>query len=151
MTLRFLRVIPLVLFALLVLSIFVLHPVAVYAADAGGSEVHLAPLIDYLFEIIFAVIGALAIWAVHRYARKLGLQINDQQRAFLDQAIQNGIAWALKTAEAAAESRFGTVSVKDPKIALAANYVVAHAPDAIAHFGVTAEQLERKIVAKLPA
>ncbi|MBI3677910.1 MAG: hypothetical protein HY243_14980 [Proteobacteria bacterium] len=150
---RFLRVHMLALFVLLVLAVLLLHPIAAYAAAAATSDTtaNFTTIIDYFFQILAAVLLGLVTWAVKRYSASLGFQLDDQQRVFLDQAIQNGVAWAVKTADAAAQAKFGKVDVKDPRIALVATYLSEHAPDALKKLGLTDEQIERKIIAKLPA
>ncbi len=81
--------------------------------------------------------------------KKWGLQVDDAQRQLLEDTIDHAIAYgAAKAKELAAKD--GTVDVGNATLKLAADYANAHAPDALAHFGVTDEQLAKKIVAQLP-
>lgn len=120
---------------------------------AADTTVSLSPIINQLVEIGVLVLTGVVTWAVARvqsYIRKnIGLTIDDKTRTLLEAAIDNGIAYAAKKIEV--EGAGLTVDAKNAQVAAAANYVVAHAPDALKHFGVTPEALTRKIIAQLPS
>lgn len=122
-------------------------------ADVASTAIDLSPIANTLIEFAGALLAAFATWAVARITacvrKNLGLSIDEKTRNLLTEAIDNGIAYAQNKAKT--EVAGLTVDVHNKTVAEAANYVAAHAPDALAHFGVTQDALVRKIIAQLPS
>lgn len=145
-----------VLFAITPIALLItfLCVLPAFAADVSPTAVDFSPILTQLIELVALLLAAVVAWAISRlqaYLRKkIGLDIDAQMRAVIDGAVNNAIAFgAAKAKELAAAN--ATIDVKNAQLKLAADYVVAHAPDALAHFGVTPEALERRIIAALPS
>lgn len=111
--------------------------------------VDLSPLLNYGLEAIGMILLALASWATLWLKNKFKIDVDDKTRAYLTDAIDNAIQYAVKKTEAAVDP-LAKIQVKDARVSAAADYLVAHVPDALAHFKVTPDALERLIIAKLP-
>lgn len=121
------------------------------AAEATPT-VDFSPLLQQLIEMFAAILTAVTTWAVAYGAKllhdKWGLDVDAAQRAFLEQAIANGIAYAKNKASTGVA---GTkIAVQNELVKIAGDYVTVHAFDALKYFGVDEEALKRKIIAKLP-
>lgn len=86
---------------------------------------------------------------LHRVYRWLGVSQDAQVRAYLDQALVNGIAWAQRRAA----DRLGIPPVgtgeAERLVTAVAEYVQGRVPDAVAHFGIDEPGLRRMIEARL--
>lgn len=143
--------------ALLLLTIcflcwlLLLHPAsAATLVPSASTTIDLTGLLTIALQTLAAIISALIIWALQRYGKKMGLDINEQQRLVLNQAVSDGIRFAQNTAESTIAPSAANIVVPNDVVATAAKYVLAQVPDAVAHFGATPDAIARKVVAWLP-
>lgn len=120
-------------------------------AQAADTTVSFAPIIEWLLPLVrdtlIAGLTALAAWALALFKNKTGLDIEARHREALQSAIQRGVDYALNLKMP--EGKL-TLDVKNEMIALAADYVIRHTPDAMKYFGITASGLSERIIARLP-
>lgn len=130
---------------LLALAVLLAPGLAALAQTAPAAP---ATTVDFMPGIVNLVMPAVSIllvgivaWALRKY---LGIQLASNDAVIVNDALQKGLAFAT--------SRLQTiplkVDVKSPVIADAANYALAHAPDALGRLGVSPEQLAEKLVAR---
>jgi hypothetical protein len=120
-----------------------------------NTAVDLSPLlqvlIDYVAGPLAAVMSALLLAILSRYLKKLGLENDEKVRIYLNDALQNGIEFALNKARLSAGGARLTVDLHNETAAVAARYVLDKVPDAIKHFGITPEKVEELVKARMPA
>ena len=117
------------------------------AADAS-TKVDLGPLLaNVVYPLAAAVVTLLAAWLSKRAATWLGLQNDAAIRGTLETAMQNGLAFAQGKLNASAGSM--SIDTKNQLVAVAANYAVAHVPDALKALGVDQATLVEKLQARL--
>lgn len=135
--------------SLIVATLFVLPALAQAPAastvDVGGIFGAWRP---YLLDIIGVAAAAIAGLICELLRRKLNLSISAEHREALQRALTNAAGLALNSLGNKLDGK--TIDVKSPEVAQAVNYVAKAAPDALAHFGLTPQALEEKIVAKIP-
>jgi len=106
--------------------------------------IDLSPIINQVIvPLLTPLLLAAGAWALNRVAAYAKFQVQDGQRAMLEKAIRNGIAYAEKQA-----SGIASISA-DEKVAAAANYVLPKIPGALKGLGVTPEHLASLIKARL--
>lgn len=113
-------------------------------------DVDLSPLIQTGLEFAAAALSALALWLGWKIKGWLKLKEDSEIRAYLDTALQNGIAYGLERVKAAGADWKVSIHVKDEAIGHAANYVVSRVPDALKRFNITPMALQDLIRARLP-
>jgi hypothetical protein len=114
-----------------------------------ATRINLAPLFnEILLPIAGAVGAALAAWIVAKLLKLIGLQSDEKMRDTIDHVLANALAYGVAKAGAAVGDNL-TVDVKNAAIKSAADYALAHAPETLAHFGVTPELLAAKLAARL--
>lgn len=134
-------------------------------APAAAAPVDLSPAYTYINQFLPILLAGLAIalsawivWAFHtrvrpfleKYVAPAILDRIEQKAASaLNTALQNGIAIAMNKVEAV-EQQHATVDVKNDWAAQAASYTLKFAPDAVAKFGLTPEDLALKALAYVP-
>ena len=117
----------------------------------------LAPLIAQLLPLLGALMLGVGSWAAKRAADWLKLSNDARVREYLNEAIENGVAWAEAEMTrrllslASAGQPAPAASPGDWHIAAqdAAGYVAARVPDALRHFGVTPGGLEQIVKTRL--
>ncbi|MFP4615574.1 MAG: hypothetical protein ACLFRB_06830 [Thiohalorhabdus sp.] len=92
-------------------------------------SIELAPIIEPLTQIVFAVLLAVATVGVKALAERFGLERDGQLATFLQDAIEEG----LRVAERRAGKRFkdADVAVQNDLLAEAVDWVVESAPKAV--------------------
>ncbi len=109
-------------------------------------HIDLAPLINaYVVPILTAVLLSLASWAMSKAATYFHFTVQDGQRALVNGAIDNAIAYAQQMLA-------GKENVTaNQTVSTAVNYLLPKIPDTLKALGVTPEHLAQIITAKLPA
>lgn len=121
------------------------------------AQVDLTPLYGVGNQIIQAIaagaVTALCGWAVYAFhaylAPYLGTQDEAQIAANLNTTLSNGVAAGLVHL-GAWETAHKDVEVRGAVQKFAVQYAVDHAPEAIAHFGLSPDQLAIKALAFIP-
>jgi hypothetical protein len=103
---------------------------------------------EYVDAVLSALIIGLVGIVLELIRRKLGISIEDSQRAALQTALTNGAGLALTRLGNVLDKK--TVTTGNAAIDEAVNYVMKSAPAAVARFGLTPDQVRQKIEAKLP-
>ena len=105
-----------------------------------STAIVVAPYLSDLLQLAFAVLAVVAIPLANAVASRIdatfNLKGNATSRASIDGVVQDGIALAQGYADTAV-THVGPIWVRDPKIAAAGNFVLAHAPDELAQLGFT--------------
>lgn len=124
------------------------------AMAADGTAVSFAPLVSVAVEVLTPVVlavataalGVLTAW-LQRRARVAGLEIDDAQRAVVDQGLQKALGAGIAKVGGAAEqlAQHGKLSldIRNEVVREATVYAIAHVPDALASFGITARNADR--------
>lgn len=120
---------------------------AMAQTTVGAGDVYSA-FLPYLLAIVGAAVSTLIGWVLLTVNKKLGISIDDSMRNSLQTAARNGAGLLLNQLGNQLQGK--TIDVKSPALAEAVNYVIKAAPDALAHFGLTPEMIEQKIIALLP-
>jgi hypothetical protein len=113
--------------------------------DAGTIYTALLP---YLVAAVGAVISVLVGWVLMLAKSKLGISIDDSMRSSLQTAATNAAGLVLNKVGNTLAGK--SIDVKHAAIQEAVLYVVKNAPDALAHFGLSPDQVAEKILALLP-
>lgn len=129
------------------------------AATAAHAEtVDFAPIVTPAVEAIGTVVAALAVplvwYGVKLLSAKLhisGLEIDAAQRAVVDQAMQKAIGFAVSKVQDMVKGKPLTIDVKNAMVAEAANFAIAHAPEALDHFGIGPDEIATKLKAMVEA
>ncbi len=120
-------------------------PVHAATIDLGWTVDLLAP---YIETGAIGLAAALVGWLVSRLGRWVGLEIERDHADALHSAIARGIRHAVSLVRSEAKER-ATVDVESRLIAETAIYLEKLMPDALNHFGLTDDALDRLIRAYL--
>lgn len=124
---------------------------ATMSASPAHAEISVGQAFGAWREYVDATISALILGLIgivcELIRRKLGLSIEDSQRAALQTALTNGAGLALTKLGNVLDGK--TLSTGNAAIDEAVNYVLKAAPGAVARFGLTPGQVREKILAKL--
>lgn len=140
---------------LAVFVLFVMSPAHAAEVAEQAFSIDLSSIVDRVIEAIALVVAALAAWLGQRALTWLGLQNDATYRAYLDVALQNGIAYG-KAKLAEKVGPMSKLETHNQLVALAATFAVAQVPGALARFGIDPKTqdgqaaLSRLITARLP-
>ena len=112
------------------------------------NSIDLAALQPLVNEVVLGLLTALASFAVAKLCALLKAKRDGELGQIVDKALNMGIAFAMSRLQAA-EAAHGTIEVKSELVASAANYAVAHVPEAIKALGIDVGQLAGMIEARL--
>jgi hypothetical protein len=127
-------------------SVFVPAALAATAATAPPIAVNFSPIINVVVEILAAFLMLLLSWVVTLIADRLKLSKDSAIRAYLSSAVDNAIQYGKQKAEAAGAG--ATVKIDNQVVGHAVDYLVAHVPDALAHFGLTPDKVANLVKAR---
>lgn len=113
------------------------------------NVIDISPLLNYGIEIFALVLLGILIWGVKKAADYFHIKIADSDRALIEQALRNGVAYAQKMAEQWAD-KHDKIEVQNKMVAVASNYVLSHAPETATKLGISETKLAEKIIARLP-
>lgn len=133
----------------IMLALILVSPHTAFAqtSTVSAGDVYSA-MLPYFASAVGAVITFLVGWVLMLAKSKLGISIDDSMRSSLQTAATNAAGLALNSLDNTLSGK--TIDVKHPAIAEAVLYVVKNAPDAMAHFGLSPDQIAQKILALLP-
>lgn len=121
-------------------------------APAVTTVVDLGPLVDLAIGIVAPVmltaLSGLATWVLYKIKARTGLQIEAQQRAAVEQGLARAVSYAVTRLESRAAGGI-PIDLRSSAIAAAAAYAQKAVPDALAHFGITADRLSEMVEARL--
>ena len=140
------------LLALAAVAILVAAALPVVAmAQEQGTTIDLgsllAPWLEMLIGAVAILVTAILGYLAALIKRKTGVDIDLARMTTLQTAITNAAGLVINKLGDAAEGK--TIDVRHPLIRDAILYVNAAAPDAVAQFGLSGEQIAEKIAAKL--
>ena len=118
---------------------------AATTVDFGWLVDTLAPFVE---TIVIALASALIGWLASRLSRWIGLEIDRDHAEALQAAIARGVRHAVSLVKAEARER-ASLDIESRLIAETAIYLEKLMPDALDHFGLTDETLDRLIRAHL--
>lgn len=130
---------------------------AAFAQEASstvtGSTITLAPAIDLLAPYVVSILAALAAgllgWISKRLNEWLGVEIDGRAREALHSAAMTGLDKAVAAVRERGEDV--RIDLRSPVIAEAAEWVLTKgAPGAVKRFGLTPDDVETMLRAKLP-
>tara|TARA_R110000868_G_scaffold40543_4_gene139800 strand:- start:9794 stop:10180 length:387 start_codon:yes stop_codon:yes gene_type:complete len=116
--------------------------------ETDMTMIDLGTLMPMLSEMLLAVLTALASFAVAKLCQWLKAKRDGELGAILDKALGMGIAFAMSRLTDWTAGRM-SVDVKSELAADAANYALAHVPEAVKALGLDGEHLTRMIEARL--
>ena len=126
-------------------------PAVSQQAESGGV-INVGQAFGFLAPYINSAIGALITaglsWLFYLIQKRLGISIDEGNRDAIHTALQNAAASLL--ADGAVHLEGKKVTVGSAEMANVMNEVMAAAPTAVAHFGLTPELLKQKIIDKIP-
>jgi hypothetical protein len=122
------------------------------AIAAETTTVTLQPLVDVGFQLAVAVAMAVvpffAGWIAVRINSVLGLKIDAQHRAVIEQGLVRAVNYGIEFARTKLPTTTA-VDVKSAVVAQAVNYAMASVPDALKHFDITPERLRTMIESRI--
>lgn len=107
-----------------------------------------AVLQPLVVDLVLGVLTALASLVAAKACQFLKARRDGELGAILDKALGMGIAFATARLAALGDTH-RTVAVKSELVADAANYALAHVPEAVKALGLDGEHLRRMIEARL--
>lgn len=119
----------------------------------AAFEIHLkeglSAFVELIFVVVAPVITVILGFAARAFTRKTKIEVEDSMRAYIDEAIHNGLHFA-KSRILDHTNRIENPTVKSAVVATAANYVLNKVPDALHYFGIEDKNdLEERISARL--
>ena len=130
------------------LSLILLAANAEAQAPTVGDELF-GIVRPYLVELASLIIAALAAWLFKLVREKLGIDIEARHREALQAALTNAAGLVINRAGGLAGAL--DLSAASPILQKGVDYVIAGAPDALKHFGITPEEARRILTEKLEA
>lgn len=125
------------------------------AFAAPGTTVSLTDILTALAVagagILLAILRSVGATAVVWLQTHTRIRIDEANRVLLDDLCRRGIDYALATLEADIKGADLQVDGHDLAISKAAQYVLDHAPEAVAHFGLDQGAIARMVTARLGA
>jgi hypothetical protein len=116
-------------------------------------EIDVKPLIETVRDLLIALVAGFTTVGVPllflRLRKKWGVDIDVGEQNKVQSALTN-IAAQLIARGAVQVSENGRITVQNADLARAANTVIGRVPDAMAHFNLTPEQVQQRIIEKLP-
>jgi len=112
-------------------------------------HIDLTALAVLAVQLLLPVVVAIAGVAASFLARRLHLSNEAELRSALQTAATNGAAYAISQVGALGAANRLSVDVKGKAVGLAAQYVLAHVPDAARSLGVDQAAIERLVEARL--
>jgi hypothetical protein len=114
------------------------------------------PSIDFgplLTDIILPFAGTLVVglagFALRAFMKKVGMEADNEIRAYLDTALNSAATYGLNRAAEAIKGDWTKVQIQNAAVAEGANYALARVPDALGYFKVDPKTLANMIVARL--
>lgn len=136
----------------LIYAVFPVSVLAFYPSGAEASEIHLHWMVDTALPFIETMVvtaGAAAVgWLASRINRWFGLSIDRKHSEALHQALERALRHAVSLLRSELNER-AVVDVESKLIAQTAIYLEQLMPDALDHFGLTDDALDRLIRAHL--
>jgi hypothetical protein len=124
---------------------FIASPALAQTAIDGGSV--FALLKPYLVEGIGLAILAVVSWAAKLLHARTGFELDAKHRDTIQLALTNAAGLVISKV---GDHMIGRkIDLKNEALAQAVGYVIKSAPDAVAHFGLTASELRQKVEAKI--
>lgn len=131
-------------------AIIVMMMVTPTIAADGATTVDLSPLystgVEFVAALVSGVLIALLGWIAALIKRKIGVDIDAAHRETLHSALMTGVTAGLTKLGTKLP---GTVDVKSALVAEGVTWAEQAAADAIAHFGLTPEQVETLAASKV--
>lgn len=112
------------------------------------TEIDFAVLQPLVMELLLGALTALASVVVAKVCQFLKARRDGELGQILDKALGMGIAFAMSRLDALEAGRL-KVEVKSELAAEAANYALAHVPQAVKALGLDGDHLRRMIEARL--
>lgn len=107
-----------------------------------AASIDLTPIIVAVIGGVFSILGALAVAIINKY-------VTDRRMAMvLENAVQNSLGIVQQAATGLATRSAPHVGVSSD-LAPGVQYVLDHAPEAIAHFNLTPDKIAEKIVSRI--
>lgn len=135
------------------IGLALLAPLPVLAADGVGTIVNLSDLAATIAALVLAAIAAalrgLVRVGIDYLTQRARIELDESTRLYLEDVIYRGITWARGTVEARVATLPLAVDVKSAVVAAAVQYVQQHVPDALDHFGLSPEGVERMVLARI--
>lgn len=117
-------------------------------AAGGGFASGVQALIGLAATVFLGFVGWIVAQLSGVLKKKFNIDIDEKTRGYLEDAIFNAIMYAEKKALERATGIKSPFSSND-KLAIAADYLFDHVPDALERFGLTREKVIRLIEARL--
>ena len=141
-----------------------LHVAVIVLALAFASSAHAADLAvsapialsDALTAFVTMLAGCLLVIirgvgraAIAWFEAQTKVRVDGSLRTLLDDLCHRGLDYAEAMADRAIDSAKPAIDNQDALVSQAVGYVMAHAPEALAHFGLDEAGVERMILARL--
>jgi hypothetical protein len=124
-------------------------PLVALAQPVADGVVDVSPVSDTIIAAIGVVLTGLSAWITRLLAVWLRLKSDSEVRRYVQQAIDNGIEYALIKAKEFA-AKHSQIEVKSHILETGLEYVVKAVPDGLKRLGITDADLRRLIEARLP-
>lgn len=131
------------------IAIMFIVPTAFAQEVAANTRISLAPLFDYIFNTIAAVLALVIPLLIRHYLKKLtGIKIEKDAAMALDFAIHKGVSLGIGQLRILGK-KIEDVNVHNELVKSAADYALSRVPDAVARFNASPEALAQMALARL--
>jgi len=114
------------------------------AVVSEGFKIDFGPLVEPLLALLSALLVAVTTLLGNYIRRKTGIELNLQNNAILNEAIDRAIDFARAKLQGKAQ-----IATNSALAATAAGYVIEGAPKALIYFKITPQRLTNMILARL--
>lgn len=113
------------------------------------APLDITQLIASLLGIVFTALGTVGALALRHVSKYFGMKVNREADQLLDRVINNGINHAIPMVMGLAEKHNLTkVYIKNEVVRLALNYLYPRVQDTLNHFGLTPDEVKKRIEAR---
>ena len=121
----------------------------VIAAPTPSTAIDLAPLVQPIIVTLGTIVSAAGAALIRYLLARVGLERQTALQQTAEGILQNAVRYGMEAAQAKVQGGALTVDVRSQVIAQAASYAIQHGPDVLARLGVSRDQLEAKLLARL--
>ncbi len=136
-------------FAFAALMALVLFPLPALAQ----TTVNLLPIFEPVLSAVATTIGLAAVWllnkAIDAFRARVGIELEDQHRVALQEAILYGVSYGENKALAVLRKHGSAVDFKTELMAAAAEYIASAVPEAIEYFEISEKRLVEMIESRV--
>lgn len=114
-----------------------------------ATTVDVSSIINVLIPFVVVVLGLLLTWLTKKLAKWLGLKADSEAAQFIESAAQKALALAQDNLKQRIEGKPISIDVRNALAAEAAIYLIEAVPTRLKQLGITAEQVQKLLEARI--